>query len=148
TGPRSMAGAASVLPNELLLFSLAPRETDMRKLISFIALGLTVALVADASAQTSSKDKTKTPAGASIKLPIPDYEIPCDISVWKDSFTVLKVTHDKDNNQVVFLLKTKRAFAFTDDGFVAPLRFFDEDGVNLVNDTNLKFEADITKLKV
>jgi hypothetical protein len=120
----------------------------MRKLISWTALGLAIALASDAPAQTSSKDKNKTPAGATLKLPIPDFEIPCDVSVWKDSFTILKVTHDKDNNQVVFLLKTKRAFAFTDDGFTAPLRFFDEDGVNLVNDANLKFEADITKLKV
>jgi hypothetical protein len=119
----------------------------MRRLISWTAFGLAIALAADATAQTSSKDKTKSPAG-SIKLPIPDYEIPCDVSVWKDSFTILKVSHDKDNNQVVFLLKTKRAFAFTDDGFVAPMRFFDEDGVNLVNEANLKFEADITKLKV
>lgn len=119
----------------------------MRKLFAWTVLGLALALVTDAAAQTSSKDKGKTTGGASIKLPIPDYEIPCDVSAWKDSFTILKVTHDKDNNQVVFLLKTKRAFAFTDDGFTAPMRFFDEDGVNLVKDANLKFEGDITKLK-
>jgi hypothetical protein len=58
------------------------------------------------------------------------------------------VTHDQDNNQVVFLLKTKRAFKFTDDGFTAPLRFYDEDGVSLVKDANLKFEAKLTTLKV
>jgi hypothetical protein len=123
----------------------------MRKLISLVALGLTIACVVDAAAQTSSKDgsssKDKMPAG-SIKLPIPDHEIPCDVSVWKDSFTILKVTHDQDNNQVVFLLKTKRAFKFTDDGFTAPLRFYDEDGVSLVKDANLKFEAKLTTLKV
>src|SRR5271165_4707352 len=84
----------------------------MRKLISCTALGLAIAFVADTAAQTSSKDKPKTGADAaaqpsgkdkmpagSIKLPIPDFEIPCDVSVWKDSFTIVKVTHDSDNNQ-------------------------------------------------
>jgi hypothetical protein len=103
--------------------------------------------------QGAAADKTGGPKPAGpylIKLPIPDRNIPVDLSVWKGSFLVTKVAYEPDERKVVFTLKTERAFQFTDDGFVAPLRLFDEEGVNLASEkeTNLKFEGDITKLKV
>jgi len=106
-----------------------------------------ISVVLPAPTTRKEKEERKLPPGH-ILLPVPDCDIPCDISVWKDSFALVKVTHSKDDNQIVFLLKTKRQFAFTDDGFTAPMRFFDHDGVNLVNYANLKFEQNITTLKV
>jgi hypothetical protein len=122
----------------------------MRRLSTAVLLGLALAFLSHgASAADKTTDK-KTTNPYQMKLPVPDLDIPVDLTVWKGSFQITKVTYDADERKVVFLLKTQRAFQFTDDGFVAPLRFFDEDGVNLVagDGTNLKFESDITKLKV
>jgi len=116
-------------------------------IVAFSILALMAALTGRADGQTKKVDpKSKDPYLA--KLPIPDYDIPLDVTIWKPHFLLVKTTYDADESKVVFLLKSKRLFTFTDDGFVAPLRFLDEDGVNLIKDKNLKFDPQITKLKV
>jgi hypothetical protein len=124
-------------------------EDVMRFVIPCLALAALIALAADGrgdSKDTTEKDTKKTAAG-SIKLPVPDVELTCDITAWKDSFILQKMTYNKEDNKIVFLLKTRRMFKFTDDGFVAPMQFLDEEGVNLNKDNKMEFEHDITKLK-
>ncbi len=90
----------------------------------------------------NSKSKRLPPN--SVKLPIPDYDIVCNLSLWKGSFVVTKVTYDKDENQVVFLLRALRDFTFKDDGFES-IKFFDEDDVDMIKQKNVKFDPEPKK---
>src|SRR5262245_41373778 len=102
----------------------------MRRLVPLaVVCFLMVVWAGDVVSQTSPGQKNTNPYV--FKLPIPEFDIPCDVSVWKGSFQITKVSHNKDEGKVVFLLKTLKQFKFTDDGFTAPLRFFDEDNVSL-----------------
>jgi hypothetical protein len=118
-------------------------ETMRRALLLLMGICATAYYSAPASAQT--KKSAKDPYV--VKLPIPEYEIMCDLTAWKMDFIVQKTTYDEENKEIVFLLKSRRAFTFTDDGFLAPLRFLDEDGVNMIKDKNLRFDPEPIKLK-
>jgi hypothetical protein len=81
-----------------------------------------------------------------VKLPIPDHEIECDLGLWKGNFTITKISYDKDDNELVFILKAVRDFSFTDDGFRS-IKFFDQDDVDMVNKQNLSFDPEPKGLK-
>jgi hypothetical protein len=91
---------------------------------------------------TDSAAPAQTDAGKStdqIKLPIPGFDVPCNVSLWNGSFTVKKMTHDRENNQIVFVLEAVRNFTFQDDGFES-IKFYDEDGVDMIKKKNVQFD--------
>ena len=104
------------------------------------------------SAAVSETDKTKPATkpegniGYMVKLPIPDADVTCNLSLWKGSFTIKKMTYDNDKKQVVFVLEAVRDFTFEDDGFEA-IKFYDEDGVDMIQKKNITYDADPRKLK-
>jgi hypothetical protein len=111
----------------------------MKKLVGF-------ALVLAILAAHSSLAWSQTSASGD-KLPIPNYKIPMNISAWKKVFAVEKITYDKENNQVVFLVKTKRNFTFKDDGYDATFEFLDAEGVSLTKGKNLSWEKEPKELR-
>jgi hypothetical protein len=97
------------------------------------------------SSQTApTKPPSKSPY--LVELPIPAHLIPCDLSLWRGSFSITRVAYDREANQVVFLLKALRDFKVTDDGFES-IKFFDEDNVDLIQKKNVKIVPDATQLK-
>jgi len=82
-----------------------------------------------------------------VKLPIPDFAITCNASLWQGSFTIKKVSYDNDKKQVVFVLEAVRNFTFQDDGFES-IKFYDEDGVDMIQRKNIQFDADPKALKL
>jgi S1-C subfamily serine protease len=100
----------------------------------------------DPEPDTEKKGVTTT---ATDKLPVPKYnKIPMDLSAWKRTFTIQKITYDPENEELVFLVKAKKNFAFTDDGYDHPFEFLDEDGVNMTNVKNLKWDKDPKGLRI
>jgi hypothetical protein len=116
------------------------QECSMKKLVGF-------ALVLAVLAAHPSSAWSQTSAGGD-KLPIPSYKIPANLSAWKKVFAIEKITYDKDNNQLVFLVKAKRNFTFKDDGYDAPFEFVDKEGVSLNKEKNLKWEKEPKELRI
>jgi hypothetical protein len=112
-------------------------------------IGLTVLLALFAASSNTAwsqkADSKQTPKGD--KLPIPDRSISMDLSAWKKVFTVEKITYNKDDNEVVFLLKAKKNFTFKDDGYDAPFEFLDAEGVSLTKDKNVTWEKEPKDLR-
>ena len=96
-----------------------------------------------------------TPAGSQAqsssggdKLPVSDHKIPMDLSAWKRVFSITKTSYNKDDNNIVFLVKAKKTFNFQDDGYDAPFQFIDKDGVNLTTQKNVTWEHDVKTLRI
>jgi hypothetical protein len=117
----------------------------MKKLVGF-ALVLVV-LVAHSTPARSQKSDSKKDAATGDKLPIPDQQIPMNISAWKKVFAIEKISYDKENNQVVFLVKAKKNFTFKDDGYDATFEFLDDEGVSLTKGKNLSWEKEPKELR-
>ncbi|MGE3803727.1 MAG: hypothetical protein AB7K24_03525 [Gemmataceae bacterium] len=173
--PTSPPPAAWV--NEVPTLDLVRKGNPMKKylLAGGLALGAVLAVAAgwsvlggkssttDNNTEAGDKDKqaskdgkpsqsdeqltTITPDGYAFRMPVPGYNIPMDVSVWKGHFQIKRIDYEKDMHRLVFLLQTDRPFAFTDDGFTAPMRFYDADSVSMVEQPNLKFEHNITTLQ-
>jgi hypothetical protein len=102
-----------------------------------------------APATTDKTAPAQTDKGKStdqIKLPIPDSDITCNVSLWRGAFNVKKVTYDTENKQIIFVLEAMRNFTFKDDGFDS-IKFYDEDGVDLIRKKNVQFEVAPKDLK-
>jgi hypothetical protein len=109
----------------------------MRRLGGFVVLLVLFACATDTAWSQGTKAKPKTTGD---KLPVPDHAIPMDLSAWRQNLVIKKMTYNKDDNQVVFLVQAKKNFAFTDDGYDAPFEFLDEDGVSMTQAKNLKWD--------
>jgi hypothetical protein len=81
------------------------------------------------------------------QLPVPDRAIPMDLSAWKPNLVIKKMTYNKDDNQVVFVVQAKKNFTFTDKGYDAPFEFLDEEGVSMTQGKNLRWEKEPRKLR-
>jgi hypothetical protein len=77
----------------------------------------------------------------------PTTRFPWTVSAWKKVFTIEKITFDKENNQVVFLVKAKKNFTFKDDGFDATFEFLDDEGVSLTKGKNLSWDKEPKELR-
>jgi hypothetical protein len=110
-----------------------------------VALFLPVAFLLLSVGAPAQTGKTKTPPkdAAPKTLPVEGYELPLDVSSWDKAFQVVKITYDKDANEVIFLLKTKDDYAAKQQ---TTFGFFDEDDVNLVKKPNVKFEPALNTL--
>jgi len=115
------------------------------KSLSTSIIALVIISLASLS-QARREDSQKPHQKIMVKLPIPDQNIECDLGLWKGNFTITKITYDKDDNEIVFILKAVRDFSFTDDGFRS-IKFFDEDDVDMVNKQNLNFDPEPKGLK-
>lgn len=124
----------------------------LRKKLPKILLIQRGSRTASASTEKTATDKTapsQTNNGKStgpVKLPIPGFDITCNTSLWNGAFTIKKMTYDKENNQIVFVLEATRDFTFKDDGFES-IKFYDEDGVDMIRKKNVQFEVDPKTLK-
>jgi hypothetical protein len=116
------------------------------KRLSTFALVVTVFLTFTANPAWSQKKITNQSSEDS--LPIPGYKLPMNLSAWRRNLTVQKVTYNKEDNQVVFLVKAKKNFTFKDDGYDAIFEFLDEEGVNLVKEKNLTWDKPPKDLRV
>jgi hypothetical protein len=114
----------------------------MKRVIGLILL--LVLLAADSNTAWSQKSESKQSGD---KLPIPDHAIPMNLSAWKKTFVIEKVSFDKENNQVVFLVKAKKNFTFKDDGYDATFEFLDEEGVSLTKGKNVSWEKEPKELR-
>jgi hypothetical protein len=94
------------------------------------------------------KEKKGVTTTATDKLPVPKYKIPMDLSAWKRTFTIQKVTYDPESEELVFLVKSKKNFTPFDDGYDHPFEFLDEDGVNMTSAKNLKWDKDPKGLRM
>jgi hypothetical protein len=117
----------------------------MKKVVG-IALVLALA-AANSTSAWSQKSDSKKDTSSGDKLPIPDHSIPMNISAWKKVFTIEKITFDKENNQVVFLVKAKKNFTFKDDGYDATFEFLDDEGVSLTKGKNVTWEKEPKELR-
>ncbi len=77
-------------------------------------------------------------------LPIPAHPVPYDLSAWKDIFDIVSVDYDGTSEKIVFLLKTKKTLDASYDSekgrLAVPLGFLDVNGVNMIQDLNVKFD--------
>jgi hypothetical protein len=116
----------------------------MVRLGGLVVLLAVFALSSDLAWSQATKAK---PAPKGDRLPIPDHALPMNLAAWKQVFIIQKMTYNKEDGEILFLVKAKKNFAFTDDGYDAPFEFLDEDGVNLVNEKNLRWEKEPKELR-
>jgi len=107
-------------------------QINTRKIIGICILSL---LFMQGDAFSGLKANDPAPSGRIVKLPIPDHEIPCDMAFWHESFTLVKMTYDKDENQIVFILKANADYK-GDQGFEC-IKFYDEDDVDMIHKHNV-----------
>ncbi|HEV3237351.1 MAG TPA: hypothetical protein VGZ25_10210 [Gemmataceae bacterium] len=113
----------------------------------FIGAALCLVFLATGNFAWSQKSESKQTASSGDKLPIPGHPIPVNFSPWKKVFAIEKVTFDKEDNQLVFLVKAKKNFTFTDDGYDATFEFIDDQGVSLTKGKNLSWEKEPKELR-
>ena len=126
----------------------------MKRLLGFAALLVPLVIYCAAAPAQEPKEKAgdkdaggeKTYPGSESKLPVPDHRIPMDLSSWRKVFSISKMTYNKDDNHIVFLVKARRNMTFKDDGYDAPFSFLDQDGVNLTPQKNLSWEHEVKSL--
>jgi hypothetical protein len=107
-------------------------KINIRNILGLFVLAL---LVLQGHAFSGLSDREPVPSGRYVKLPIPDHEIPCDMAFWHASFTLVKMTYDKDENQIVFILKANADYK-GDQGFEC-IKFYDEDDVDMIHKHNV-----------
>jgi hypothetical protein len=95
----------------------------------------------------SQKSDSKQSASSGDKLPIPGHPISVNLTAWKKVFTIEKVSYDKENSQIIFLVKAKRNFTFKDDGYDATFEFLDDEGVSLTKGKNLTWDKEPKELR-
>ena len=117
----------------------------MKKLVGFAFI--IAVFAANSDSAWSQKSDSKKDAASGDKLPIPGHSIPTNISGWKKVFTIEKITFDKENNQVVFLVKAKKNFTFKDDGYDATFEFLDDEGVSLTKGKNVTWDKEPKELR-
>lgn len=119
----------------------------MKRFVAFFVLVALLGYGSNEARPQSKKDSTAKKTSDN-KFPVPDFEIPMDLKAWKTNFIIQKITYNKDDNQIVFLVKAKKNFTFTDDGYDHPFEFIDEDGVSLSKEKNLKWEKEAKGLRM
>lgn len=77
------------------------------------------------------------------KLPVDKYDLPLDLTAGSKFFEFLKMKYDKDDNQLVFVVKTKAGFQ---QGGQLRFTFLDEDEVNLNKDNHPKFDPPLDRV--